>query len=297
MTTMTSNTKTSPGMAAAGRRALQWRLLLLWIVILLLPTAMVTLPLWQIFSEQLDHTLHAADLAQRMTLNGAGDLVGSIMTDGATLKSAGMLAGVFTVLASPFLNGMAVTAARSAEAPGFATLIQGGAAEYWRMLRMLIVSLIPLAVAVGIGSAATDAVTKFGEHAILRSSADHVGLLGQIALGLLMLLALASVDAGRAQFALSTRKRSAWKAWWRGCKLIARQPLATLGSYVVLSLVGLIVFAVFVWLRTNVPHVSVIGFIGGLVFTQAAAATLAWIRGARLFALADIAKAQAGATY
>lgn len=297
MTTMTSNTKTSSGMAAAGRRALQWRLLLLWVVILLIPTAMVTLPLWQIFSEQLDHTLHAADLAQRMTLNGAGDLIGSIMTDGATIKSVGMLAGVFTLLASPFLNGMAVTAARSVEAPGFAVLIQGGAAEYWRMLRMLIVSLIPLAVAVGIGSAVMDAATKYGEHATLPSSAEHAGWLGQFALGLLMLLALASVDAGRAQFALSTRKRSAWKAWWRGCKLIARRPLATLGSYLVLSLVGLIVVAVFAWLRTNVPHVSVLGFIGALVFTQAAAAALAWIRGARLFALTDIAKAQAGAAY
>ncbi|MBV8635527.1 MAG: hypothetical protein JO002_13625, partial [Burkholderiaceae bacterium] len=91
---------------------------------------------------------------------------------------------------------------------------------------------------------------------------------------------------------LSTRKRSAFKAWWRGCKLLARRPLATLGSYFGLTVVGLIVFVVFGWLRINVPHASAIGVIFALVLTQLAAATLAWMRGARLFALAEIARAQ-----
>jgi hypothetical protein len=290
---MTTNTKTSPGMAAAGRRALQWRLLLLWVAALLIPTAMLTVPLWQIFADQLDHTLHAADLAQNMTANALSDLMFSVVYDGGGLSSIGLVAGIFTLLATPFLNGMAVSAARSAEPLGFAALIQGGAAEYWRMFRMVVVSLLPLGIAIGIGSTLMDSAGKYAEHAILRSSADNMCLAAQIVLGLLMILALASVDAGRAQFAISTRKRSALKAWWRGCKLIVKRPLATLGSYIGLSLVGLIVFAVFAMLRIDVPHVSPFGFIIGLVLTQLAAATLAWIRGARLFALTDIAKAQA----
>lgn len=297
MTNMTSHTNTSPRMAAAGRRALQWRLLLLWIAVPLIPTALLTVPLWQIFSAQLDNTLHAGELAQHLTLNAAGDLIGSVMSDGAALKSAGMLAVLIGVLSMPFLNGMVVTAARSAEAPGFGALIQGGLMEYWRMLRLMIVSLLPLGIAMGIGSAISDAADKYGQHAILQSSAEHAGMLANAALALLMVLALATVDAGRAQFAVSTRKRSAWKAWWRGCKLIVKRPRATLGSYVVLSVVGLVVFAVFGWLRINVPHANLIGFIVGLVLTQLAAATLGWIRGARLFALADIAKAQAEAMY
>jgi hypothetical protein len=162
------------------------------------------------------------------------------------------------------------------------------------MFRMLIVSLVPLAIAVGIGSAAMNGADKYAEHAILRSSADHMGLAAQIVLVILMMLALASVDAGRAQFALSSRKRSALRAWWRGCKLIARHPVATLGSYVLLTLVGVIAFAVFGLLRINVPHANLLGFIVGVVFTQLAAAALAWTRGARVFALADLAREQAG---
>ena len=297
MTTMTSNSKPSSGMAGAGRRALQWRLLLLWIAVLLIPTAMLTVPLWQILSDQLDHSLQAADIAQHMSLNAANDLMLSMTYDGGGIKSISMLAVVFGLSAMPFLNGAVVTAVRSAEVPGFAALIQGGLVEYWRMLRMMIVSLLPLGVAIGIGSAASDAAEKYGQHAILPSSADHVCLLANVLLAVLMILALATVDAGRAQFAISTRKRSAWKAWWRGCKSIAKRPMATLGSYVGLTVAGAIVFAVFGWLRINVPHVSTIGFIVGLVLTQLAAATLVWMRGARLFALADIAKAQAEASY
>ncbi len=292
--TSTNQAGFSATVAGAGRRALQWRLLLLWIAVLLIPTAMLAVPLWQIFSDQLDHTLHAADLAQRLTLNAVSDLLVSVVYDGAALKSVSMLAASFVMLATPFLNGMVVTAARSADAPGFVALIQGGAAEYWRMFRMLIVSLLPLAIAIGLGSAAMNGADKFAEHAILKSSADHMGLAAQIVLGLLMVLALASIDAGRAQFALSSKKRSAFKAWWRGCKLIAKRPAATLGSYVVLTLVGVIVFAVFGLLRINVPHANLAGFIVGVVFTQLAAVALAWTRGARVFALADIAKTQAG---
>ena len=295
MTTMTSIQK--PSAIGAGRRALQWRLLLLWIVVLLIPTVMVTLPMWQIFADQLDHTLHAADLAKTITLNAVSDLIVAVATDGGAIKSAGVLAALFTMLATPFLNGMAVTAARAAEPPGFGALIQGGLAEYWRMLRMLLVSLIPLAIAFAIGSAATDGADKYAQHAILSASADHVAWLAEFVLGVLLLLALASVDAGRAQFAVSTRKRSAFKAWWRGCKLLVQRPRAVLGSYIVLSLIGLIVFLVLAWLRINVPHVNAIGFVFGLVLTQLAAVTLAWIRSARLFALADIARAQAETTY
>ena len=295
MTAMTNST-TNSGFAAtvggAGRRALQWRLLLLWIVLLLIPTAMLTVPLWQVFSDQLDHTLHAAELAQQITVNAANDLVVAVTYNGGGLNAIGMVAAIFTVLATPFLNGMMVAAARAAEPLGFGALIQGGLAEYWRMLRLLLVSLLPLAIAMGIGQAASGAAGKYAEHAILSSSADHMNLAAQILLGLLLVLALATADAGRAQFAISTRKRSAWKAWWRGCKLIVKRPGATLGSYVVLTLVGVIVFAVFGWLRINVPHASLIGFVVGLVFTQLAAAALAWTRGARLFALADIARAQ-----
>lgn len=291
MNTIHTQSGFSSTVRGASLRALQWRLLLLWIAALLIPTAMLTLPLWQILSERLDHTLHAGDLAQHINLNAASDLLVSVTSDGVTLSSVGALAALIAVLITPFLNGMAAVAARAAEPLGFAALIQGGAAEYWRMLRMLIVSLAPIAIAVGIGSAAMNGADSYAQSAILQSSADHMNLAAAILLGLLLMLALASADAGRAQFVLSIRKRSAWKAWWHGCKLIAARPAATLGSYVVLTLAGVIVFALFGLLRINLPHANVFGFVVGLVLTQLAAATLAWIRGARLFALADIAKA------
>ena len=47
-------------LGAAARNALQWRLLLLWAVLLLLPTLAATLPIWQMLGASLDQSIHAA---------------------------------------------------------------------------------------------------------------------------------------------------------------------------------------------------------------------------------------------
>ena len=53
----------------AARAALQWRLLALWTIALLLPTLALALPFWSHFSASLDHSVHAAELAQRLDLS------------------------------------------------------------------------------------------------------------------------------------------------------------------------------------------------------------------------------------
>lgn len=281
----------------AGKLALQWRLLVLWIGVLLIPTALLTLPLWQLFSTQLDHTIHASALAHQLTMNAVGDLLITVVTDGVLLKPAGILALVLTLLLSPFLSGIAIATARAKAhgeaAPAFGTLIHGGISEYWRMFRMLLLAILPLGIAGGIGGALMNLAEKYAQHATLRSDADLAGNAAMAATVLLVALALTTVDAGRAQFALSIKKRSAIKAWWRGCKLMFRRPSGAIGSYLVLTVLGVIGVVVFGLLRINVPHVEIPGFLLGLLLTQLAAAAMAWMRSARLFALIDLATQEA----
>ncbi len=293
----TSKSSFSTTVAGAGRLALQWRLLVLWIGTLLIPTALLTLPLWQIFSDQLDHTIHASELAHRLSMNAVNDLMTSVVTDGALLKPAGILALIVTLLLSPFLSGVAIAVAR-AKAHGeprlsFGGLIHGGIGEYWRMLRMLLLAIVPLGIAGGIGAALMNLADKYAQHAILRSDADLAAHAATVAAVLLVLLALATVDAGRAQFALSIKRRSAIMAWWRGCKLLFKRPLGSIGSYFALSIVGVVLVVVLGLLRINVPHAEVPGFILGLALTQLAAAAMAWMRSARLFAMIDLARQDA----
>jgi len=284
-------------MAGAGRLALQWRLLVLWIGALLIPNALLTVPLWQIFSTQLDHTLHASELAHHLTMNAANDLMTSVVTDGALLKPAGLLALIVTLLLSPFLSGVAIAVAR-AKVHGeprlsFGGLVHGGIGEYWRMLRMLLLAVVPLGIAGGIGGALMNLADKYALHAILRSDADLAAHAATVATVLLLLLALATVDAGRAQFALSLKRRSAIMAWGRGCKLLFKRPLGSIGSYFVLTIVGVVVVVVMGLLRINVSHVEIPGFVLGLALTQLAAAAMAWMRSSRLFAMIDLARQEA----
>ena len=48
---------------AALKSALQWRLLLLWILATLLPTLLVATPLWTTLQSQFGHSLQAGDIA------------------------------------------------------------------------------------------------------------------------------------------------------------------------------------------------------------------------------------------
>ena len=277
---------------AAARSALQWRLLLVWAVGLLLPTLAAALPFFSMLGAQLDHSVHAAALAQELDLTALTDLVAAGQRESASLHVGIFVALIVTVLVSPLLTGMVIAAARAEQTLGFHALFAGGLREYPRMLRMLLWALVPLAICIGIGSAAMEAASKYGDKALLESEGETATLAATALLGVLLVLVHASIDAARALLANDRRRRSVVKAWWAGCKLLVRRPLATLGVYVAISAVGLLLAAVLVYARINVPHVSVAGFIGALLLTQAVVVVIAWMRSARLFALIALARAQ-----
>ena len=133
---------------------------------------------------------------------------------------------------------------------------------------------------------------NYSEKLILESDADWA-FYGWLGLALLLIvLAHASVDAGRAHFALDTRRRSALKAWWCGVKMVFTRPVTTLSYYLGISLLGMALVAGLLWLRINVPHVNIWGFLFALILMQLMMAVVAWMRNARLFALVAVARAQ-----
>jgi len=74
--------------------------------------------------------------------------------------------------------------------------------------------------------------------------------------------------AGRGQFALDLRRRSAVKAWWRGVRLVFTRPVATLESYFLITAVGLILAALLGIARINSPHATFAGFLVSLALTE-----------------------------
>ena len=277
----------------AARAALQWRMLLLWVLLMLIPTAIVAVPLWQTLSDNLDYSVHAAALAQQLDMTAIADLLGAHGKSSSAFTNSAVMALIVTLLLSPLLSGMAVTAARAAQTPGFRGLAGGAISEYPRMLRMLVWAVVPLGIAAALGGAALEAAEKAAGAAITASDAAPGGWLAAGVMVLLFAVAHATLDAGRAALAIERRRTSAVKAWWSGCKILAKRPLATLGVYLSITAFGLALAALLAVARLNVPGGGMAAFIGALLLTQAIVALLGWMRSARLFALIDVKRSLA----
>ncbi|MDB5959188.1 MAG: hypothetical protein JWP59_482 [Massilia sp.] len=276
--------------AAAGIAAMrEWRLLLLWVLLSLLPTLVMALPVFRLLGA-LDYSVQAPALAGELDMVALADLVQHYNRSGAALPLAALLALALTLILSPFLTGMAVSAARAETRLSVGALAAGGLQEYPRMARMLVVALLPLIAAALLGGAARGMADRYAETALLASKAASASLAASIVMAVLLVLAHASIDAARAHLALDRRRRSAFKAWWHGCKQVARRPLATLVAYLPLTLIALVVAAALSLARVHLPHVDGAGLVAAFVLTQLIVLVLAWMRTARLFAMIGLAR-------
>jgi hypothetical protein len=278
--------------AGAARAALQWRLLALWAAVLLIPTALAALPMWQLLSNSLDHSVHAAQLAASLDLSTIADIVATSSRNGTGVGNGNLLALVFTLLLSPLLSGMTIHAARAPQTPGFGALVLGGVQEYARLLRMLLWAVVPLGVTLGLCAMVIGAAHAYGEKAVLESSADTATLVAACIAALLFAIGDASLDAGRAILASDRRRKSAVVAWWHGFKLLLRRPVATLSRYLGITLLGLALAAALAIARLNVPAIGAGGFVAAFLLTQLAVVALAWMRSARLFAMLALVRDQ-----
>lgn len=276
------------GLLSALRPALQWRLMLLWLLALLLPTLVATLPVWTMLGAAFNRSVHATALAQRLDALAIADVIGLHTQHASAINAGGTVALVITLLLSPFLTGTAITAARAPAPLGIAALAAGGVREYGRLLRMLVWAIVPLGVAAFLGGMVAGVAEQPG--AVLESSASNAALAGSLIVALLLLLAHATLDTGRAVLALDRRRRSAVLAWCDGLGLIARRPFAIFGVYVVVTVLGLLLAGALAVARLNLPALGAGSFLGGLLLAQLAVLVLAWMRCARLFGLMELAR-------
>lgn len=277
---------------AALKSALQWRLLLLWILATLLPALLVATPLWITLQAQFGHSVHAAQVA-------AGQDVSLLMQGlGKIGEHMGWLVGalgggtLLMLLIAPWLTGMVVASLHAGRRLGFGELVHGGLSEYWRMLRMMLWSLIPLGIALAIGAGVMGALGSRADDAILAADADAAGRNGLIVAGIVFVLLHATVEAGRGWLGADRTLRSVVKAWWRGVMLLVRRPLATLLVYVVATLVGYGLALLFAWWRVRADGAGTGAFVLSFLLGQAAVAMIAWARIARVTGMASLAAGQ-----
>jgi hypothetical protein len=272
----------------AARAALQWRLLLIWLGAVLLPTLLLALPFWNALSGALDHSVRAPELARALDVAALTDVMSEMNRNAVAVQAGGLSAIVLALLLSPFLTGVITTAGRAQETARWRELFTGGVAEYPRMLRMLLWSIVPLGVAFALGGALAEAAEDYVQGATLAADAARWTMAANIATAILVLLANLTLDAGRAQLAIDRRRTSAVKAWWWGVKLLLRRPGAMLGAYAVLTVGGLLLAALLAVARLQVQGSNGLLLAAAFVLAQLVALAVAWMRAARLFALMTV---------
>lgn len=277
--------------AAAAWAAMQWRLMLLWLVCMALPTVIASLPLGQALGHLLDHSVHAGALAHKFDGLLMGDAIMSLFRHNTALAGTRAMALIVTLLLSPFLTGMVVTAVRAARHPGLGQLMHDGLSQYWRMLRLMLWALIPYAIAVAAGFALFHMASGRADDAVLESVANRGYLIARIILIVLLVLAHAIMESARAQIAADESLRSATRAFGRGIVMLVRRPLATLGLYLATSIVGYVLAALVGMVRIRTDAAGVAGLVVAVLLAQLIVLILAWQRTARIAALAKVARA------
>jgi len=276
---------TRPGLLAAARQALQWRLLLLWLLGLALPLLLMSLPLFIALDSALKQSLLGEQLLTEFNPALLIELVSGLGERGYGMGSG--LAGLIVyLLLLPWLSGLLISAARAPQRLGLGALLQGGLGEYGRMARLWLWALLPLGLAGAIGGSLLHLVDKQAEKTILAADVEHLKQAALAVGGLLFLLANASLDAARAQLIVEPRRRSVVRAWWHGCRTLILRP-GRIVLYALVTLAGLLVAALLGWLRIQLPPVSGPVFAVDLLLGQMLVLALVWMRCARLFALVN----------
>lgn len=269
--------------------AMQWRLLLLWVVILLIPAAIVSLPLWEALGGLLDHSVQAASWAQSFNAMMFGDVMMQLGQHNEWLTGAGLAGLVVTLLLLPWLHGMVVAAGRAGRALGFGHLLQSGLIEYGRMFRLMLWSVLPYAVMFGVAGFAMSLAHKHADAAVLESQAQVAQHAALWVVAVLFVLAQAIIESARASFVADVGLRSATRALGRGVMQVLRRPLSTLLSYLLITLIGLAIALALGMARIHTPPLGLGGFVLALLLSQLAVATTGWMHAARVFALARVA--------
>ena len=275
---------------AALASGLRWRVLLWWLIALAVPTLVALLPIWAGLQSQFAYSPKAAAIAAMDDLPLLIDGLRGMSEQFQGINLAGVVAAVITALLSPWLTGMVVASIRARRSLGMGELAHGGLSEYGRMFRMLLWSILPVGIAIGIGAAVSAALGSQVEDAILASEAARGSNIGMGVAVVLALFAHTTVEAGRGWMAADIALRSVIRAWWRGLKLVLRRPLASLIVYLGTAIVGYGLALVFSWLRFRTGGASTGDFVLGVLATQGVVAMLAYARIARLHGFAALAE-------
>ncbi len=271
----------------------QWRVLLLWWVSLLLPTLVAGLPVLFFFSAVLESSPRAAQVVAWLDSATLLELAKQFREPQTAAFSGYFSALLFTLVTAPFVAGVMAAAARSDEPLRLRQLLAAAGELFGRMTRLMLVGAVALGLAGALAAGAFKLAENAGEKTVFATQADRQFAAAMAFSAVLLWLVHVTVDAGRAVLSAEPARRSAFRAWWSGVRLLVRQPVRTLSVGLLGTLVGLGVAAAVMLLRLRIEQSSAVRVGLSWVLVQAAVVAVGWGKAARIAGLAELARADA----
>ena len=273
-------------------RAAQWRLLSLQLILLALSGWIAVQPWADFLERQLGFVPHARELANRLSAPVALDLIAQLNGPESGHPEQSMLvASILALLFGALFAGATLAVATSEEPLASRELFAGGATYFGRMFRTLFAALVPIGLAGALLASVIKRSENVREAALTESAASSSARLSAILAGVVVLVVILWLDAARAQFAAQPVRRSAFFAVFAGGLLLLRRPLRSLWIGLGTLAISLVVASIFLLLRQHLEQASAGKVLLALLLSQAALASLAWGRAARLMAFCELARA------
>lgn len=271
--------------------ALQWRVLLWWLLALSVPTLIAVLPVWAGLDAAFSNTTATPAILEGNVAFLAEGMFAVGQNTGA-IRASTIIALLLSIALSPWLSGMVVASIRARRRLGLGELLQGGFVEYGRMLRLMLLAFVLLGVAFAIGAAVMHSLEGGTDKAVLASDVERAKQIGFAVIAVLLVFAHMTVEAARGWVAAVPQQRSVLRAWGNGLMLVLRRPLTSLMVYIGIAIVAYGLALIFGWLRLRTGTTTSGGFIAALLLTQVIVALFAYARVSRLYAFADLASAR-----
>ena len=277
------------------RRALRWRVLLLWWAALAVSGAIAVAPVFAFLRGQLDRSTAARDAVAWMDGPTLLELVRQVRESGA---EQGILVALAVALATqllwaPFVAAAMVASAHGDESLPFSRLLASAGELYGRMLRTAVAGLIPLGAGAAVAAGALKLAANAADRALTETHAGRAFIAAGCAAGLVIFIAALLVDATRAQFAADPVRRSAIAALWTASKMVGRLPLRAAGIGAVGTVLGVGGALALMAIRLQIPQRGVPTMALAWLLAQGAQLTVGFGRAIRIEGLAELSRADA----
>jgi hypothetical protein len=270
------------------RRASNWRLLVLQVMVTSLPALIGLIPFSFAIGSQLQQHPQGALWPSQLDIATVVDLLRAISEPP---WSRAIVAGVFFavvlfLMALPWLQGAMLSQARSPERRHWRGLMEGAGGVFFKMVRLSLLGLLPLGAAAGSIAGISYLIDKKTQREVSEVSAIASERVGLVIMVTVVFFSFLMLDVARAVLGARPERRSTFLALCAAVWLMLRNPIRVAFAALLGIVMGLLPAVAWAGARGQLRDGAVVL---GLALSTLAGAFLAFGKALRLSALVLIA--------